>query len=110
MLQGMHCITVLEQGMLCRKIGSDLGGNQTASSKQHLVGDLPRPGARLASNASKSLISNQLAQVTDPLGKQHAQANGPLGKQHAQASGLFGQQFTNIKPQQSDAWFAGWMV
>ena len=64
----------------------------------------------MASNASKSLISNQLAQVTDPLGKQHAQANGPLGKQHAQASGPFGQQFTNIKPQQSDAWFGGWMV
>ena len=51
----MHCITVLEQGMLCRKIGSDLGGNQTASSKQHLVGDLPRPGARLARNMPRPM-------------------------------------------------------
>lgn len=41
---------------------------------------------------------------------QHAQANGPLGKQDAQASGPFGQQFTNIKPQQSDAWFVRCMV
>lgn len=91
-------------------IDSDWGGNQIASSKQHLVGDLPRPGACLASNASKSLLSKQLAQVTDPLGKQHAQANGPLGKQHAQASGPFGKQFTTLNSNsQMHAWHGGWL-